>query len=216
MKLTVLYDNEVYGKDPDLRADWGFSCLIETGENTVLFDTGAKGGILFSNMGALGIDPSNIDRVVISHEHWDHNGGLRKLSKAASGFDVIRTGRDPTASNYEQLVVNGPMEVRKDIWTTGKLEAEPVDEQSLVLRGEKGWYVLVGCSHPGVGTILKAAESIGPSVGLIGGFHGLSDLGILEGLDRIYPMHCTVMKDGILKHFPGSASRGGVGLEIVI
>jgi len=30
MKLTIVYDNEVYKKDAGLKSDWGFSCLIDT------------------------------------------------------------------------------------------------------------------------------------------------------------------------------------------
>jgi len=29
MKLTIVYDNEVYKKDAGLKSDWGFSCLID-------------------------------------------------------------------------------------------------------------------------------------------------------------------------------------------
>ncbi|RLF97673.1 MBL fold metallo-hydrolase, partial [Thermococci archaeon] len=49
MKITIVYDNEAYKKD--LKADWGFSCLVEI-ENTpkILFDTGANGSILLYNM----------------------------------------------------------------------------------------------------------------------------------------------------------------------
>ena len=36
--FTVVYDNNGY--DPALRTAWGFSCWVETGEATILFDTG--------------------------------------------------------------------------------------------------------------------------------------------------------------------------------
>jgi len=57
----------------DLQADWGFSALVE-GENIsrILFDTGANGNILLSNMEKLNIDPITIDKVFISHAHFDH------------------------------------------------------------------------------------------------------------------------------------------------
>ena len=45
MKITVVYDNEV--REPELQADWGFSCFIEAqGMPQILFDTGASGSIL--------------------------------------------------------------------------------------------------------------------------------------------------------------------------
>ena len=51
MKITIVYDNEVYKKDLGLKAGWSFSCLVKI-ENTpkILFDTGANGLILLSNM----------------------------------------------------------------------------------------------------------------------------------------------------------------------
>ena len=74
MKITILYDNETVGKN--FIADWGFSCLIETDGRRILFDTGAKGDILFRNMALLSTDPREIDDVFISHAHFDHTGGL--------------------------------------------------------------------------------------------------------------------------------------------
>ena len=77
MKLTILYDNEAWNKN--LKSDWGFSCLIETPGKNILFDTGASGKILLSNMRKLSIDPSIVDAVFISHRHWDHTGGISAL-----------------------------------------------------------------------------------------------------------------------------------------
>ena len=80
MKITIVYDNEAYKKD--LKADWGFSCLVEI-ENTpkILFDTGANGSILLYNMKKLDIDPMIIDEIFISHYHGDHTGGLSGFLK---------------------------------------------------------------------------------------------------------------------------------------
>jgi len=77
MKVTIIYDNTSIR--PDLQADWGFSALVETKERKILFDTGANGRILLSNMQKLKIDPKEIEDVFISHLHWDHIGGLRNF-----------------------------------------------------------------------------------------------------------------------------------------
>lgn len=74
MKITILYDNISF--KPDLKTDWGFSCLVETHNNKILFDTGSNGAILLENMKKLGIDPLSIEEVFISHFHFDHIGGL--------------------------------------------------------------------------------------------------------------------------------------------
>lgn len=60
--------------------------IINTGSKLVLIDTGfgepagskpgATHGFMMSNMRAAGIDPKNIDTVIISHFHGDHVNGL--------------------------------------------------------------------------------------------------------------------------------------------
>ncbi len=87
MKLTTIYDNEVYpeASATGLTSEWGFSCLIEVSGERILFDTGGAGSILLHNMERLGISPEDLATIVLSHEHWDHTGGLS---------DLLRTNRD--------------------------------------------------------------------------------------------------------------------------
>jgi 7,8-dihydropterin-6-yl-methyl-4-(beta-D-ribofuranosyl)aminobenzene 5'-phosphate synthase len=60
-----------------LKTGWGYACLIEGMEKTVLFDTGADGRRLLLNMRHLGKRPEVVDTVVLSHSHQDHVGGLK-------------------------------------------------------------------------------------------------------------------------------------------
>jgi 7,8-dihydropterin-6-yl-methyl-4-(beta-D-ribofuranosyl)aminobenzene 5'-phosphate synthase len=61
--------------------EWGFSALIETGEEAILFDTGFKEGTVLHNAKALGKDLSTVEKVILSHFHSDHTGGLLLLRK---------------------------------------------------------------------------------------------------------------------------------------
>lgn len=216
MELLVIYDNEIFQEAKGLRKEWGFSCLIDNGIEKVLFDTGGNGSILLGNMEVLGVDPSEIDKLVISHEHWDHNGGLKKLLPHLQGVDVYDLADRKLPSGLVHHRVDGPMEIADGVRTTGMLEGSPVNEQSMVLQGEEGLWVVAGCSHPGVSSILDSARKMGRVVGLLGGFHGMSDLDLLRDLDHIYPMHCTQKKEEILEEYPQTAKEGGVGTRISI
>jgi len=215
MKLTIVYDNEVYKKDMNLKSDWGFSCIVETNGDTVLFDTGADGRILLNNMDILDIDPGNISEIAISHEHWDHSGGLKALAPFVGDIELYRLGKESPSENMRLISAEDPREITKGVYTTGRLKGI-VDEQSLILKGEKGWYVLVGCSHPGVEKILDAARRYGNIVGLIGGLHGFNNFVLLEGLNLVCASHCTQHKKRINELFPNISIEGGVGRIIRI
>ena len=94
MRLTIVYDNTVYKKNIGLKSDWGFSCLMETKDTTILFDAGAKGDILLRNMEKPGINPSTISKIVISHEHWDHSGGLKALVPLVHDVELYRLAKE--------------------------------------------------------------------------------------------------------------------------
>jgi 7,8-dihydropterin-6-yl-methyl-4-(beta-D-ribofuranosyl)aminobenzene 5'-phosphate synthase len=78
-------------KRTPLLAENGFSLLLEIGlgesETTILFDAGLTDRVILHNMGALGIDPAQIDQFVLSHAHLDHHGGLEGVLHAI-GHDV--------------------------------------------------------------------------------------------------------------------------------
>lgn len=76
MRLTVLVDHESI--DSRVRAEWGASILIESGESRALFDMGTT-GVFADNANALGLAPANIDFAVLSHSHVDHGGGLERF-----------------------------------------------------------------------------------------------------------------------------------------
>jgi 7,8-dihydropterin-6-yl-methyl-4-(beta-D-ribofuranosyl)aminobenzene 5'-phosphate synthase len=62
--------------------EWGFAALIEADGYTVLLDTGARPGTVIENAEELGIDLSAVDNVILTHNHWDHTGGLVTLRRA--------------------------------------------------------------------------------------------------------------------------------------
>ena len=76
LRLTTLSENTA--NIGELLAEWGLSILIETDEVNILLDTG-KSISVSHNANTLGIDLSKIDKIVLSHAHYDHTGGLRQV-----------------------------------------------------------------------------------------------------------------------------------------
>lgn len=214
MKLRVVYDNEA---KEGLKSDWGFSCLIESGGRKLLFDTGASGKILAYNMQQLELRKEEIEIIALSHEHWDHVGGLDAVLHP--GVTVYlphsfsRRLKEEVAREADVFEVSEPRDIIPGVHTTGEL-GRGIREQSLVLDAEEGVVVLTGCAHPGLENILEAATVFGELYGVIGGFHGFDKLESLQGLELIIPCHCTVRKKEILEMYPEKTVRCGAGVEI--
>jgi 7,8-dihydropterin-6-yl-methyl-4-(beta-D-ribofuranosyl)aminobenzene 5'-phosphate synthase len=206
MKITILYDNEAY--DPRLKGDWGFAALLETDGRKILFDTGAKADLLFENMEILNISVDAIDEIFISHDHWDHTGGLKEMLKKKSVPVYVPDTMDGLLPAENQVVISGPEKIHEHIFSTGTLMKM---EQSICLEKDGKIVVVAGCSHPGVDAILSAASQIGTVKALVGGLHGFNDFKLLEPLETICATHCTQHKKEIEKLFPASSIVGGAG-----
>jgi 7,8-dihydropterin-6-yl-methyl-4-(beta-D-ribofuranosyl)aminobenzene 5'-phosphate synthase len=208
MKITLIYDNDVYEKD--LKSDWGFSCLIEGVDMpTILFDTGANGALLLGNMEKLNIDPLSIDMVFISHAHWDHTGGLSGFLNKNGEVKIFIPVSCPVLSGAKEVVrVEEPLEICNGVFSTGELKGI---EQSLAVKTESGLTVIVGCSHPGVEDILRSASQFGPLYALVGGLHGFSQFDKIKELGLVCPCHCTQFKSVIRSLYPEKYIDGGAG-----
>jgi len=207
MKITLVYDNETW--QPGLEAAWGFSCLIEANAQRLLFDTGGKGAILLQNLRALNLDPRTMGNIFISHDHWDHRGGLTEILRLNRDATVYHPGSWPEPPEARRAIgVQGPCELSKNFYSTGELLG---GEQSLVVKTGSGLVVVCGCSHPGVGAILAAASAFGEVKALVGGLHGFKEYEVLADLALICPCHCTQYKAEIMARYPETAVTGGAG-----
>lgn len=77
MKITTLIENEA-GHNKELKNEFGLSLFIEDEDISLIFDTGKSGDFIF-NAQKLQILLNNTKHVVLSHSHFDHTGGIRKL-----------------------------------------------------------------------------------------------------------------------------------------
>ena len=207
LRITVLYDNTAHRQD--CSADWGFACLVEGTEKTILFDTGTKADVFAANVGALRVDLSHVDALVISHPHGDHTGGIPVALKARPGLSVLLPFGSPSAlaeslrsDGASVLAPEGPADVGRDALVTGPAGGR-VPEQALVVRRPEGLVVVTGCSHPGIVAIVEKAKQVagGKLLAVLGGFHLLehSDdavAGIVArfqelGVEKVGATHCT-------------------------
>ncbi len=69
-------------------AEHGLAYLLECNGEKILFDTG-QGLTLEHNMRVLGVDMREIKKVVISHGHYDHTGGLMVFAENSGGAEVF-------------------------------------------------------------------------------------------------------------------------------
>ena len=211
MKITIIYDNKVWQKG--LQADWGFACLVEAYDKRILFDTGASGSILLDNMKELAIDPGTIGEIIISHDHWDHTGGLADFLKIHPAKVYVPPSYQKPQSAVEMIEVKEPLTIHENIFSTGELENI---EQSLVVKIKKGLVIIVGCSHSGVKNILESASQFEEPYALIGGLHGFRDFDLVEDLEYICPTHCTQYIKEIKRQYPKKYIEGGAGKVIEI
>lgn len=235
--FTIVYDNNEY--NPALQTAWGFACWIETGEATVLFDTGGDAPTLLGNMAKLGLNPQVIDAVVLSHIHGDHVGGLAGLLDAGVRPTVYvpaafpASFKDGVRTRTDLVEVTGPMEILPGVHTTGELGSSIV-EQALVVETGAGLVVVTGCAHPGVVEMVRRAkESVAGEVAadlsvVMGGFH-LRDAGQGQieriiadlrdlGVRRVAPCHCTgdLARRMFAESFGEDCLLAGVGQVIAV
>jgi len=212
MKITILYDNTLFQNN--LKADWGFSCLVEAHGRTFLFDTGANGAILLENMQKLDIQPSSVDDVFISHPHFDHIGGLSAFLNENSNVTVFVPISFRGVRKTKKVVqVDKPMTLYENFYSTGELEEI---EQAMAVKTAKGLVLIVGCSHPDMKNIMTTASQFGKIYAIVGGLHGFDDYELFKNLDVICPMHCTQHIAEIKVLYPEKVIEGGVGKIIEV
>ena len=86
VKMTVLVEDTVH--EARMRAEHGLSLHIDAGGYRMLFDTGAS-ALFLGNAKNLGLHLNELDALVLSHNHYDHTGGVEFLFDLYSGVPAI-------------------------------------------------------------------------------------------------------------------------------
>ena len=234
LRLHVVFNNVFY--KAGLKTSWGFSCAIEGLAKTVLFDTGGSGDILLSNMQQLGLNPGDVEAIVLSHIHGDHTGGLEAFLARNPAVTVYLPESFP-ASYQQELkrlgarieTVSGPQRLFDSVYSTGEMGGA-IKEQALIVDTSQGLIMMTGCAHPNVADMAEQAQAyMGKNIYLLmGGFHlgGSSNAEIRAVIKRlkaltvrkVAPSHCT--GDNAIRMFRDAWTddfiEGGLGAVIEV
>lgn len=198
-RLEIIPLYEAASSSPDFISGHGVSYLIRVDSATILLDIGDNPDNLAvapfaQNMQSLGIPWDEVYRVVISHPHPDHVGGLTAWRERTISFGELPGGLGerlafvPHVTTYKGAVhATIPTLLAPDVATTGVisyLEIWPISlfapkggEQALVAHiAGHGLVLITGCGHPGLERLVERAESLyGEQViGVVGGLHYLN------------------------------------------
>ncbi|MBN2532372.1 MAG: MBL fold metallo-hydrolase [Spirochaetales bacterium] len=209
MKIKLIA--EASGKDERRLRKWGLSFLA--GED-LLFDTFSDPDTLRYNFMQYNIDIQRIKYVVISHEHWDHTGGLWWFLQENNNVKVyiLHHFSDTIKKRIKEygcrlIEVGDAIQIKDNVFTTGELcgtyNNGIIYEQSLIIKEQK-LTIITGCSHPGLLSIINHVITLFPcKINLIaGGFHLsdktdkeiinlINDSLFTNNVEKIAPLHCT-------------------------
>jgi len=183
-------------------------------------------------MKAMRISPEAVTDIFISHNHWDHTGGL--FSFLSKNHDVKVYLPISFSETYQKEVLASGAEcsrikeltrIAKNIYSSGTVGGE-VPEQALIIDTPKGLVVMTGCAHPGILKIVKAAKDSlkKPIHAVLGGFHLASKSAaevkkiIAEfkrlGVTHVGPCHCTGEK--AIRQFKAEFREGFIRVGAVV
>jgi 7,8-dihydropterin-6-yl-methyl-4-(beta-D-ribofuranosyl)aminobenzene 5'-phosphate synthase len=188
-ELVPLVEN-LYG-NAEFKKGLGVSYLIRTDNSTILFDTGVDDDstmcVLRYNLDILGIDISEIDAIVISHNHGDHQNNWKWINDKTfvnlENENILPNMKIYVPSDKLNLKIAtvfsyNPLKISEGVYTTGIIKAPmfftSTQEQSLIFNvKDKGVVIVTGCGHQTIEKILKRCERItdSPIYGILGGLH---------------------------------------------
>lgn len=210
------------------RRYWGFSALID---GTVLFDTFCSGKVLIKRLSSMKADIARLQHVVISHDHWDHAGGLQDILALKKGLTVFvpalaSDGLKRKIADAGALLhdVKAPANIGEEIIVApemrGVFDHGEVAEIGLAIKTNHGLCLVVGCAHPGIVEMVQRikASTQDKVHAIIGGLHLMNASGEEarrcalslrgEGVEVVMPTHCTGRKaKAIFKEIFGSGYK---------
>ena len=136
MKLTVLCDNNTF-IDQYYLGEPALCFYLENGDDRILFDTGYS-DVFMRNAEKMGIDLDKVNKIVLSHGHNDHTGGLVHYMKEKRNVELITHPDTFIHREDETGMISSPLSVKE---VNGKchlhLTKEPCEiSRNLIYLGE--------------------------------------------------------------------------------
>jgi 7,8-dihydropterin-6-yl-methyl-4-(beta-D-ribofuranosyl)aminobenzene 5'-phosphate synthase len=215
--IKIVYDNKCVNEG--FLPGFGFSALIYNSftENYILFDTGGNSRTLIHNINKFNINISEIAKVIISHNHGDHAGGLDGIYDLNPNIAIFIPIAHQKAyqRNFKSTNVVGVSELKEiepNVIISGQFGGLYTKEQCLFLKLRSNEIIImVGCAHPGLEQFILKARDLGDIKAIIGGFHGFNKFSYLENVEFIGACHCTQYVNAIKKQFPKEYRKICVG-----
>ena len=216
-EIKIVFDELC--SEPGYLKGFGFSALIHnlSTDTYLLFDTGGSANTLISNIQQLSVPLSSISKIIISHDHYDHAGGIIGIYRKNESIEIYVPQHTYNAfkSKFPKAYIYGVsdlIEIEECIFISGQFKEIFTTEQFMMLKlKDNSLILLVGCAHPGLENFILKAQEIGKIKGIIGGFHRFDKLSLLEDIEFIGACHCTRYIGTIRNRFPEAYKKICVG-----
>lgn len=192
-----------------LLAEHGLSLFIRHKSGDILMDTGA-GPLFLDNASFMNLQVEKIDFALLSHEHYDHAGGIPALSRMFSMISMSCPLYHPDDFDRPQIPaiafksVNESTSLKENIHlvaTAGTCkdgeDIKDIRELSLVIDDT----LFIGCCHSGFETVLKEAHKFSNIKMIVGGFHNYmqndheleksAEFLKRSGVEKVIILHCS-------------------------
>jgi 7,8-dihydropterin-6-yl-methyl-4-(beta-D-ribofuranosyl)aminobenzene 5'-phosphate synthase len=195
--LSILPLVDYYTDNADLKTEPGVSYLISADNTNILLDVGFNKkkehpSPLLHNMKTLGILPSDLDMIFISHPHLDHVGGMAEQKEKTFSLSQgslllpelpVYSPEEISASRWnpgpENRVITAPTVLKDGIISIGIiprylfLMGHTLENSLAINVAGKGIVLIIGCGHQTIERIIERTQALfdEPIYAIIGGLH---------------------------------------------
>ncbi len=173
MKFTILTENRK--SNCNCINEDGLSIYIEVNDNKFLLDTGITDAFM-KNADILGVDLKSIDKIVLSHGHWDHGNGLKYIDSKKTlilhpesytkryslrrnmAFAGINQTREELCNKFELVETKEPYQIYENVWYLGQINRKfevPKENLPTVLEKNETDYL-----YDDTGVVVKTEKGI--------------------------------------------------------